>query len=174
MVSAMQKIIDLVRELSRRIGTVSALLILPLIAVVVYSVIMRYIFNSPPQWSFEIALFLFGINITMGGIYCQLKQKHIEVDILKRLVGPKGQATIRIASLFSAVFVCMVILWYGAPWAISSTKILERSIHQTAFNPPIWWFKWFVPVSAGLMGLQALVDLVEELMQIFKNGVDNL
>ena len=154
-----------------RIGIVSALLILPLIAVVFYAVILRYIFNSPPNWSFEISLFLFGINITLGGAYIQLKNKHVEVDILKRLVGPKGQSAIRIFSLSSAVFVCGIIFLYGLPWAIYSTKILETSMHQTAFNPPIWWFKWFVPLSSGLMGLQALVDLVDEIIMLCKKGV---
>ena len=166
----MQFFINLIRNLSTHIGLVSALLILPLIAVVFYSVVMRYIFNSPPTWAFEISLFLFGISITMGGVYCQLRKKHVEVDILKRLISPKWQAVIRVFSLVAAVFVCSIIFWYGLPWAIYSTKILETSMHQTAFNPPIWWFKWFVPLSSGFMGLQALVDLIDEITVLLKEG----
>lgn len=169
----MQTFIHFIRKLSNRIGIISALLLLPLIAVVLYSVVMRYIFNSPPNWSFEVSLFLFGINITMGGIYCQLKKKHIEVDILKRMVGPAGQTTIRIFSLCAAVFVCSVIFWYGLPWALESVRILERSMHQTAFDPPIWWFKCFVPLSSGLMGLQALVDLIDEISVLFTKGAQS-
>ena len=38
-------------------------------------------------------------------------------------------------------------------------------MHQTAFNPPIWWLKWFIPISAGLVALQAIADLLKEIIK---------
>ena len=45
---------------------VSSLLVLPLLLVVIYEVIMRYVFNAPTIWGFEATTFLYGIHYMLG------------------------------------------------------------------------------------------------------------
>ena len=75
----------------------------------------------------------------------------------------KFRKFLEILGILVTLSVCVIIVWLGTKYAWQSTKILERSIHQTAFNPQIWWFKWFIPVSAALVFIQAIVNLFKKM-----------
>jgi TRAP-type mannitol/chloroaromatic compound transport system permease small subunit len=57
--------------------------------------------------------------------------------------------------------------------AWQSTLILERSIHQSAFNPQIWWFKWVIPISAALVLLQSFGELIAAIQKLRGKGVQS-
>jgi TRAP-type C4-dicarboxylate transport system permease small subunit len=84
---------------------------------------------------------------------------HIAVDTLPRRLPVRAQKYIQIFSFIIVIIVCLVAVWMGSIWAWKSTMIWERSIHQTVFNPPVWWFKWVIPISAALIVIQALADM---------------
>jgi hypothetical protein len=65
-----------------RLGRLIALLILPLIAIIVYSALKSYFFKSPPIWTFEMSLFFFGGFFMLGSAYCHMQKKHVAVDII--------------------------------------------------------------------------------------------
>lgn len=156
----MRNFLSSINSMSQWSGKVIGYLILPLVAVVVYTALMRYAFNKPPIWGFEVTLFIYGLHFVLAGAYCLNVKAHVAVDVLPRHLSLRGQNVIEIVASLVILFVCGMLVWLGSKWAWEATKILEHSIHQTAFNPPVWWYKWAVPVSAGLIALQALANLV--------------
>ena len=156
----MRNFLSSINSMSQWSGKVIGYLILPLVAVVVYTALMRYAFNKPPIWGFEVTLFIYGLHFVLAGEYCLNVKAHVAVDVLPRHLSLRGQNVIEIVASLVILFVCGMLVWLGSNWAWEATKILEHSIHQTAFNPPVWWYKWAVPVSAGLIALQALANLV--------------
>ena len=156
----MQKFIDAVDKISKWSGMITAFLILPMILIIVYTALMRYVFHYAVNWGFELSLFVYGLHFMLGGAYCLNLKSHVIVDIVpSRLPFIPRKVLESLASL--VVFtVCIILVWLGAKWAWKSTLIWERSIHQTAFNPPVWWYKWIIPISALLLGLQALADFL--------------
>ena len=38
--------------------------------------------------------------------------------------------------------------------------MLERSTHQTPFNPHVWWYRWIIPISCLLLSYQSIRDMV--------------
>ena len=145
--------------MSEKVGSSSSMLIFLMVLVVFFDVVARYVFSSPTNWGFEVAIFIYGIHFMLGGALCQKKRKHVEVDILPKHVGEKGKVFLRLMSLFMVLVVCAAMVWFGSRWAYDSTLILEKSVHQSKFNPSIWWFKWLVPVSALLIMAQVTVDI---------------
>lgn len=144
----------------RRFGRLVSLLILPLIAMIVYSALKSYFFKSPPIWTFEMSLFFFGCFFMLGSAYCHLEKKHVSVDIINHYLPPLWQ---RVQGVFSEVvvlFVAIVLIYFSVPSAWQSTLIGERSILQTPFNPTVWWFRWIIPLSCLLIAYQSLVDIV--------------
>ena len=101
----------------------------------------------------------------LGGAYTLKEKSHVRVDILPHYLSIKGQKILEILGFIITFIVCIIIFWLGAKYSWQSTKIWEHSMHQTAFNPPIWWFKWFIPVSAGLVALQAIANLLREIIK---------
>jgi len=121
---------------------------------------MRYYFKDIVHWAFEMSLFMYGIMVTVGGAYTLKHKAHVRVDMLNQHVGAKWSAILDLISFLVIVVVCIVIVYLGWKAAWISTLKLERSPLQTPFNPQIWWFKWFIPFSAALVGLQAIVETI--------------
>src|SRR5574338_263607 len=63
-----------------RTGTWIAWLNLPLVLVVSYEVIMRYVFNAPTIWVFDTAYMLYGTIFMLGAAYALHKGAHIRTD----------------------------------------------------------------------------------------------
>lgn len=143
-----------------RFGKLVSLLILPLIAIIVYSSLKSYFFKSPPIWTFEMSMFVFGSFFMLGAAYCHLEKKHVAVDILPRYLPPKWQRVVRIFSELVVLFVALVIIYVSIPSAWHATLIGERSVHQTPFNPAVWWFRWIIPISCALIAVQALFHII--------------
>jgi TRAP-type C4-dicarboxylate transport system permease small subunit len=80
--------------------------------------------------------------------------------VVNHYLPPKWQRIFGIFSEAVVLFVALVILYLSVPAAIQSFAIKERSTHQTPFNPPVWWFRWVIPVSCALISWQALKDLL--------------
>ncbi|MFN4156254.1 MAG: TRAP transporter small permease subunit [Paracoccaceae bacterium] len=150
-------IIDAVSEFT---GRAVSYLVVPLILTIVYSVISRYFFNSIVHWSFEMTIFMFGIMVMLGGAYTLKQGAHVRVDVLPGYLGHRGKCLLDILSFVMVLGVCCVIIWLGTRSAWMSTLRLEHSSLQTPFNPQIWWFRWVIPLSALLIGLQALAEII--------------
>lgn len=168
----MSKIHSFINNISRISGKFVSYLILPLIVLIVYSVFMRYVIKDAPIWSFEVPVFIFGSYFMLGGAYCLLTNSHVNVDIFPRRLSQNGQTIIGLISNIVILIVCIIIVIQSATSAWQSTKILERSIHQTVFNPQIWWFRWIIPISAFMIAIQALSNLIVQLKSFFKRGAE--
>jgi TRAP-type mannitol/chloroaromatic compound transport system permease small subunit len=155
----MEKFIALADRLSMKSGTWTSYLILPMIGVIVFTALLRYFFDIAVDWGFEVSIFIYGVHCLLGGCYTMLLKGHIIVDTIPRRLPVRWQKYIEILSFLMVVAVCLVAVWQGSIWAMKSTMIWEHSIHQTVFNPPIWWFKWTIPISAALIAFQALADM---------------
>ncbi len=162
----MQKFMAFADKLSMSTGVWTSYLVLPMIGVIVYTALLRYIFDIAVDWGFEISIFVYGVHCLLGGGYAMLLKAHIAVDMIPRRLPVRVQKYILIFSFIIVIAVCSVMVWMGSIWAWKSTMIWERSIHQTVFNPPIWWFKWVVPVSAALIVIQALADMMKTIQSL--------
>lgn len=151
------------------LGTVLSFSVILMVLVISYTVVMRYIFKNTPDWGFEVSIFIFGIYSILSGAYCLKEKAHVRVDILPSLLSERKQKYIDLLSTILTLVVSVALLFTGTKFAWQSTQILERSIHQSTFNPQIWWFKWMIPISAFFILLQAIVDL-GELIAFFKGG----
>lgn len=136
--------------------------------VVFYGALMRYVVKDMPSWAYEISIFMYGILSFCSGAYCLLHDKHVSVDIIKGRLSPKLQRNLDVMYAMVTIICIAIISYYAICWAIESTLILERSEHQTAFNPQIWWFKWTVVIALIMLILQA----ISSIMKHFKSGGD--
>lgn len=160
------KLIDFISEYS---GRAVSYLMIPLILTIVYSVIMRYYFKEIAHWAFEMSIFMYGIMVIVGGAYTLKHKAHVRVDMLNQHVSPRWSAILDLISFLVIIIVCVAIIYMGWKAAWTSTRMLERSALQTPFNPQIWWFKWFIPFSATLVGLQALAETIRTIRSFPKS-----
>jgi TRAP-type mannitol/chloroaromatic compound transport system permease small subunit len=164
-------VINAIEKLSDLSGRAVSVLILPVVLVTVYMVVMRYFFHASAGWGFEVTIFLYGIYFMISGAHCLKVRGHVGVDIIAKLLPTKAQKFLEIfASLVIAAF-CFFLIWQGTKMAWQSTMNMEHSIHQTAFNPQIWWFKWVIPLSGLLILLQTIADILKTILSMKEKEV---
>ena len=142
-----------------KIGRITSLLILPLIVEVVYCSLKGFLFNHIPDWNFEVTIFLYGVFCMIGAGYCHLDHKHVAVEALRPYLSPRMRRVFGVISELIVIFVVVSIILVSVPAAYRSTLMREASAHQTPFNPPIWWFRWVIPISCFLIMAAALQHL---------------
>lgn len=150
----------MLRRLERGATWIGAIL-LPILAIVVlYNVVARALFSRAPNWPFEVSIFIFGILSLLAGGQVLRDQGHVAVDILPRRAGPKLRWALHVIAMLVIIFVCVFVIIDGSSVAFESTKMRERSIFQTTFNPEIWWFRWMIPIGAGIILAEAVRQLI--------------
>ena len=142
----------------KKFGRLVSLLLLPLVAEIIYSSMKLFIMNDAPIWSFEMTLFLYGTFFMLGSAYCHMEKKHVAVEVLAPYLSPKWKRRLAIFSELVVLAVVLVIVYVSVPVAYRSTLMMERSMHQTPFDPQIWWYRWIISISCALIAWQAGKD----------------
>jgi TRAP-type mannitol/chloroaromatic compound transport system permease small subunit len=177
--SFLQTLINGVTRLNDFLGRWIAHLIFAMSALLLIEVICRYVFDAPTVWTTEFAQFLFAIYSIMAGGYVMANRGHVNVDLLYSHFSPRVQAIIDVFT--SAVFFIFILafLYFGSSMAWES--ILSQETTYSAWNPPVWPVKAFIPVAVFLVLLQGIVKLMRDIAvainpenaKVLKDGLDD-
>lgn len=146
------------------IGTLVSLLTLPMIAVMLLEVVLRYVFTAPTIWALESAQIMFGFMFLLGAGYTLREDGHVRVEIAYMYSGRRAQAGLKIFALLFVFFYCGVVLYYGSIKAADAIAIREQSF--SVWSPYIFPVISMIPVGAALMILQAVSLLIKEAAEL--------
>ena len=124
----MLKIERAIDALNEKVGVLTSYLALPLVGVVAYEVIMRYLFNRPTSWGFELTTFLYGAHFMLGLAYAHKHDGHVAIDVFEAKLPRKPRTILRIITNL-VIFLPVVGLFtvYCTEFAITSWTQWERS-----------------------------------------------
>lgn len=144
-------------------GRLTAWLIIPLIGVISYEVFVRYVFNAPTIWAFELQFMLYAAMFMLGAAYTLLYGEHIRTDILYNRFTPRWQGGIDAVLYLIFYFPGIALfLWAGWDFAERAWVVGERS-EFSPWRPPIYPLKAVIPLTAALLLLQGVSELVKSL-----------
>jgi TRAP-type mannitol/chloroaromatic compound transport system permease small subunit len=147
-------------------GKIAAWLIMPLVFIATFEVILRYVFNRPTTWAWDINQWLMaGLTILMGG-YILLKNGHVTVDVIVRRLSPRARAIIDLVT-FLVFFVGIVaLLWAGTGQAWQA--LMRREESGTIFRGPIYLVKMAWPVGVFMLLLQGVAKFIRDLIIVIQ------
>lgn len=158
-------LLGLIDKISEWAGKLFSFAFLAASFVVVYSVIMRYLFNRPTVWGLELTIYLCGATYLMSGGFAELKDSHIRIDSLYNKFSRKAQLLVNILLTGPLVFFfCLLLIWYSAEWALEALMNNERSM--TLWNPVIWPVRMLIPFGALILFLQSLAGFIRNLNEL--------
>jgi TRAP-type mannitol/chloroaromatic compound transport system permease small subunit len=155
-----QRFIHAIDEISYWSGKAFAWLIVALTFVVSIEVFKRYILNAPTAWIFDFNNMLYGTLFMMCGAYTLAAGGHVRADFVYLYMKPRQQATLDLLLYFLFFIPCMLGLIYaGSGFAVDSWRIGEHST-VTAEGPPVYHFKFVIPIAGALVMLQGVAEIV--------------
>ncbi len=161
-------LLDFIEWVNEKGGMIGAWLVIPLNAVVVYEVLIRYVFNNPTDWVYDTAWMLFSAMFLLGGGYTMLHKRHVRIDIIFSYLPKRVQAWYD--AFFYAVLFCPimgVLTWKGVQFAARAWTTNEY-LSTTLWHFPAGPVKTMIPIGFLMLGMQGLVELVRNLRMAVK------
>jgi len=144
-------------------GTWIAWLNIPLVAVVAWEVIARYVFGAPTIWSFDLTYMLYGTIFMLGAAFALHKGAHIRTDFFfeKWSIRTRGviDSIAYIVFFFPSLFLFLIVSG-GEGWY--AFEIGETS-EQTPWRPILWPYKMVVPLTCLLLMIQGVSETIKSL-----------
>lgn len=164
----MKRFLNAIDTISEKVGSAARWLVVALVAVTVYDVIARYVFDAPTIWGYQASTMLGGGIILAGWAYCQLHKAHVRVDVLYARLSPRRQALTDVLGALICVFPMFIVLTYIAgSWTVKSIATGEI-MEETIWYPPSWPFRLAVLTGSVLLLLQVLATFIRDLHKLVR------
>lgn len=162
---------NVITQFNRKVGDWCSLLMLPMLFVAVYEVFMRYAFNAPTSWGFELTIFIYGVHFIIGYSYTDAHDGHVRVDIFSSRLQPRSKAILDIITLLVIFFPFMTLMTaFAGKFAFLSASTKELA--SSSWAPPIWPVKILMVLGFSLLWLQGLGHLLHNLHVALKAKAD--
>ena len=148
--------------ISTAAGWLAGWFIVPMTLAIMYEVIARYAFSAPTIWSYEVGYMLYGAQFMLAAAYTLLKGGHIRTDVLYERWSARTRASVDAVCYVLFFFPGMLcILYAGAVEARQAWEIGERTgLRILGVSVPMYALKSVIPLTAGLLLLQGLAELI--------------
>lgn len=164
----LKKIVKAIDTLSKYSGLSARWLAWLLVLVGAYDTIARHFFNAPPIWAYETLCMAGGALYALGWSYVHLKDSHVRVDLLFRLLSDRKKALMDVISSLIFFFPLMIVLvQVSTKWAVRAWRIKETMI-TTYWYPPAGPFRTVVALGAFLLLLQGVAKFIRDLYFVIR------
>ena len=161
----LKKIINNLNYINLKVGKISSLLILILIALISLSVLLRYVFAIGFTWLQDLYIWTNAIFILLGIGYTLNKDSHVRIDIIYRKLSMGRKKKINfLCSVFFGLPFSFLVITNGFEFFYRSFNLNEGS-KETGGLPNIYILKFFI----FLMGFLLFIEISKIIFNFFKN-----
>lgn len=134
--------------------------VLPL--VLFLDTVLRYVFNKPLSWAYDISTMLGCSLFVLGWAYTHLHNGHVRIDIVYMRLSPRGKAILDAACTLLLFFPLALYFTYtSADQALIALSLNER-LNQTNWYPPAFPLKLIVFIGWLMFTLQGLAIFIRD------------
>lgn len=153
-----------IRFLHRLEDSLLVLLLSTLIVLASTQIFLRNFFDIGLVW---VDPFLRAMVLWLGLIGASVaarEHKHIQIDVLTRLLKKNIMLPVQVAVDQFSAWVCLIIAWYGASWIyLDYVDQIDSFI-----GVPAWTLEIIIPISFGIIGMRYFSHSVQGLWQYFQ------
>jgi len=132
-----------------------------IMGLVTMDVLLRYIFNRPTTWSWDVNVQLMAGLVTIGGGFLLIQKGHVAVDVLTMRMSARSRAVMELAMTMLFFLGVGILFWQLALEAWSS--LIEREVYPSVLRSPIYPLKMVMALGVLLLLLQGVVIFVRKL-----------
>lgn len=122
------------------------------LGVVFYGVVLRYVFQAPPFWTEEVAIYLIIWAVYITASTLAEEKGHVGATLIIERLPVKVRRIIAIFNGFVCLVFCSVISWYGFQIVWQTYECGQKS--STALRFPLWIAYLSVTVGCLLVSMR--------------------
>ena len=146
-------------------GRVTSILFIFLTLYITAEVILRYVFNRPSIWTWDILIICLCVLVVFGGGYTLLHRGHVMVDVLAGRFSPRTRAIIDLVTSPLFFLAMAVLLWLAVEQAAHSIAIRDNL--TSVWAPPIYPLRVAWAIGVALFLLQGIAKFIRDLATAF-------
>ncbi len=159
MFMALSRLID---SLNEKIASVVSWALLLAVLICAGNALIRYAFNVSSNAWLEIQWYLYAAMFMLATSYTLRRDEHVRIDVIVGRFSKRTQVWLDLLGfLFFLMPVCLLILWYGIPFAHLS--IVSGEMSSNAGGLIVWPAKLLVPVGFALLILQGISEIIKRI-----------
>ncbi len=147
-----------VGTLARGAMALSALGVLVSLALIAWSVVLRYAFNRPPVWVDDVVGFILVGTVMLAAAHTLRMGEHIGVDILTERLGPRGRRWAQAWGMGAVAVVSLILIVNG--WNTAMFSKMLGILTAGEVEVPLYLLQLLLPLGGLLMLLVALEALL--------------
>jgi len=161
----LDKILAALAKLEKIASTIAAIFMFAIMIIVFCDVIMRYAFNKPFSWAYD----LISIYLMAGIFFLVLSEAyasnaHVSVDILQQKFPEAVKRLTEIVTCIVGIIVFSLIAWLGWLRAIDAFK--SGDVMAGAIPWPMWPSIALVPFGAGVITIRLVLHLIGHVLSL--------
>ncbi len=145
----------LVRGLARIGIALAAAALLVSLALIAWSVVMRYLLNQPIAWVDELVGYLLVVSVMLAAADALQEGEHIAVDIVSERLAPRGRRVILLIGFVAVAISALLLVVEG--WDMVAFSRMVNLLSNGYLAVPMWIPQLAVPVGAALLLLASIV-----------------
>lgn len=133
-------------------------------------VILRYGFNVGSIPAQEAVMYMHALVFMLGIPYALKHGAHVRVDVFAERLGDRGRTWMEvIGHCLFLIPVCLTIMLLSMPYVLASWRVFEGS-SEVGGLPAIFLLKTLIPLTAALLMLQGMAELVTLIGRLRQSG----
>ncbi len=153
------------RFIHRLEDAVLAIVLSAMIVLAFAQILMRNLFESGILWAdplLKVMVLWLGL---LGALAATRERKHINIDVLSKLLPGRGRHLLRALTTLFAALVSALIAYHA-------TRFILLEIEDASIAPfgaiPAWTLEVIIPFAFGLIALRYLIHSAEDLLAFLK------
>lgn len=151
--------------ISIRVGEAVSWLILLAIVISAGNAIVRKVFSVSSNALLEVQWYLFAATFLLCAARVMAKNKHVRVDLFLQMMSERARLWVDLLGhLIFLLPLCLLMLYYGIPFATRSIAAAEYSINPGGLI--VWPAKILIPLGFALLLAQAISEIMKRCVRL--------
>ena len=153
-------IIKAIDTLNEVVGRVVSVVAVVFAAMIIFDVVMRYVFNAPTRWAFDVTKQLYGFYFVMLGGYALRHQSHVRVDLVTEKLGNTARRWVEVAG-YVIFFFPFAWVFVTRSWEFGLKSWQQGETTYGSVQLPVYPLKLAMAAAAALLLLQGISEVLK-------------
>jgi len=162
--TTLTRVIDTISTIDEKLAEAAGWVVVLMMLTISYDVIMRYLFDAPTTWSFEVNRYMLIMVVFIGGGWSLPSGGHVSVDIFTENIPGKKKIVLDIVTSFMAGAYVLVFLVESSFFTWDAWENNIRSTEYLAW--PLWPIRIFLVIGAAMLLLEYVIRIIKNILAL--------